>query len=198
MTTSTDIGFHLNKACAQGDLAAVQAYAPQWDGLTYGKFLSTAVQSNHMAVVEYLLDMNNLPSEVARAMEYAADGGHWDLLPVLAEYLDDYFCGTELERAARLGKATAVQLLVPVSPPHFTLAALNHALTQKNDGIVDILAPLHSWGEVHKYLIGYSKSDRNQECIDYYVQWVTNQHTKKVLTDVVQSHNNTDSLRRKI
>lgn len=202
MISANDIGFHLNKACAQGDLAAVQALAPQWDGLTYGKFLSTAVQSyqqsSHMDVVEYLLDLNNLPSEVARSMEYAVDGGHWDLLPVLAEYLDDYFCGTELERAARGGKTTAVQLLVPFAPPHFTLAGLNYALMQKNDDIVNILAPLHSVVDVHKYLIGSGKSNRNHECIDHYTQWIANQNTKKVLTDVVKPHVNIDSVRRKI
>lgn len=201
MTPANDIGFQLNKACAQGDLAAVQALAPQWDGLTYGKFLSTAVQSyqqpHHMNVVEYLLELNNLPSEVARAMEYATDGGHWDLLPVLAEYLDDYFCGVELERAARAGKTTAVQLLVSFAPPHFTLGGLNYALTQKNDDIVDILAPLHSSEDVHKYLMGVKYKD-NQDCIDYYTQWVTNQHTKKILTDVVQPHTNSDALRRKM
>lgn len=197
MTPANDLGFHLNKACAEGDLAFVQTHAPQWDGLTYGKFLSTAVQSyqqsSHMDVVEYLLEFNNLPSEVARAMEYAVDGGHWDLLPVLAEYLDDYFCGAELERASRAGKTTAVQLLVPFAPPHFTLAGLNCALTQKNDDIIDILAPLHSCEDVCKHL-----SVRNQDCIEYYTQWFANQQTKRVLTDVMQSYTNTDTLRRKI
>lgn len=197
MTSTNDIGFQLNKACDQGNLAVVQALAMQWEGLTYGKFLSTAVQSNQMAVVEYLLGLNNLPSEVARAMEHAVYKGHWDLLPVLAEYLDDYFCGAELERAARAGKTTAVQLLVPYSPPHFTLGGLNYALTQKNDDIIGILAPLHSWDDVHKYLMGVKYKD-NQECIEYYTQWFTDQQTKKVLTDVVQSHASTDTLRRKI
>jgi len=201
MTPTNDIGFHLNKACVQGDLGAVQALAPQWDGLTYGKFLGTTVQSyqpHHMNVVEYLLELNNLPSEVARAMEYATDGGHWDLLPVLAEYLDDYFCGAELERAARAGKTTAVQLLVPFAPPHFTLTGLSHALIKKNDDIVDILAPLHSRGDIHTYLISFSKIHSKHELINYYEQWVTNQNTKKILTDVVQAHTNSDALRRKI
>lgn len=198
MTNTSDIGFQLNKACSQGNLAVVHALAPQWDGLTYGKFLSTAVQSNQMIVVKYLLDQDNLPSEVARAMEHAVDGGHWDLLHVLAEHLDDYFCGAELERAARLGKITAVQLLVPFAPPHFTLTGLSHALMQKNDNIIDILAPLHSYGDVHTYLIAFSKVHRNHECIEYYTQWVANQTTKKVLTEVMQPYTNTDTLRRKI
>lgn len=198
MTSANDIGFQLNRACAQGDLGVVQTLAPQWNGLTYGKFLSTAVQFNQMAVTEYLLDKNNLPSEVARAMEYAIDGGFLDLLPVLAEYLDDYFCGSALEQAARMGKATAVQLLVPFAPPHFTLTGLGHALIQKNDDIIDILAPLHSWGDIHKNLMYHSKSNSNQDCIDYYRQWFANQQTKTVLTEVVQPYTNSDVVRRKI
>ena len=198
MTTANDIGFHLNRACAQGDLVAVQALVPQWNETTYGKFLSTAVQFNHMAVVEYLLDQQTVPSEVGRAMEYAVDGGHWDLLPVLAEYLDDYFCGAELKRAVQLGRTTAVQLLAPFAPPHFTLISLCHALIHKNDDIIDILAPLHSWGDVHQTLRSYSKTHQNQDGIDYYQQWVANQHTKTVLTDVVQPYTNNNVVRRKI
>lgn len=194
MTHTNTVAFHFKKACAEGNLAAVQAYAPQWNGLTYGKFLSTAVQSNQIAVVEYLLDLNNLPSEVARAMEYAVDDGFWDLLPVLAEYLDDYFCGMALERSVRLGKATAVALLAPFSPPHFSLRGLVHALTQKNDDIIDILAPLHP----HKDVWGMLVYNNDEQIKNYYTQWVDNQHTRKVLTNLVAQHPRTDCVKRKI
>lgn len=190
-----DILFRLNKACVDGDLEAVKTHALQWKGLTFGRFLGSAVESNHKAIVEYLLDYPIDPSQIGRSLQYAIQYSYVDLITILADRLDDYHCGDALQFAARYEKTAAVEMLLPYSPPHFTFLGLVQALVAKNDDIINILGPRHTVEQVGQH---FNNRSRGEYVVEYFAQWKENQRLRSVLTQAVDEKVGTEQVRRKI
>jgi len=183
-----DILFHLNKAAAEGDLSQVKQYAVQWKGKNFGKPLGHAVEGNHVDVVDYLLTLPIDPNQISRALEYAIEHSFIPTVGLLAEHLDEYYCGCGLVLGGRLNKLAAVEALIEFSPPHFILMTLCEALLDKKDDLIALLGPLSSLNDVAQQLSG---RPHGQEAVLYYAQWREDQRVSKVLHDAVQPAVNT-------